>query len=76
MWYMDIVIFKGGFNEMYRNNSKFIAFSIQDTVIHINENDWRFCATISLVVNHLYTMPPSLIVKVVLLSYKRGRGLW
>ena len=36
---MDIVIFKGGFNEMYRNNSKFIAFSIQDTVIHINEND-------------------------------------
>ena len=36
---MDIAIFKGTFNENYGNNSTYIAFSIQATVIDIQEID-------------------------------------
>ena len=38
---MDIVIFDGSFNDRYRNNSTYIAFTIQDNLIHIEENDWN-----------------------------------
>ena len=42
---MDIVIFKGSFKDRYINNDTFIAFSIQDTIINIDESYWIIHAT-------------------------------
>ena len=45
MWYIDIVILKDEFDDIYRNNATVTVFSIQDNIIHVEENDWSICAT-------------------------------
>ena len=45
MQYMDIVIVKGALNDRYEKNATWIVFSIQGTVINVEERYWNICET-------------------------------
>ena len=57
---MDVVILKRSFNDKYGNNATWIAFSIQDIVIHaiIEVSNWEILLNCFLSGNHPYHLPP------------------
>ena len=71
---MDIVIVKGAFNDKYRNNATYIAFSIQDTVLTLRKFIESFVQLVSSEANHPDHLPLFCIDKFLLSPSKKGRG--
>ena len=71
---MDIVIVKGAFNDKYRNNATYIAFSIQDTVLTLRKFIESFVQLVSSEANHPDHLPLFCIDKFLLSPSKKVEG--